>query len=780
MKMISSNKVPFIVLFIFSCLATLLYTGIGWSGKSLEKSISGYCEERKMYDVSVTSPIGITQAGIDRLLTLDGVDEAEGSRLAYGFFESHGKRFSAKVMSLTERIAVSSVEYGILPKNADEIAVEAKWARKNGVSIGDSISVDIENEALACNTFTVTALVENPVYLYTTTIERMVDTSVPVETILFLHPEAFRNTLISGYEQVYLRSNELRQFEFFSQEYSSAAKNLKEKVGTDALCFVQTSAETVDFSFLHEITELCDRTHYSMSFPFVLVCVLISGAVILRLTSESAEQIGLQLAQGSTKNQIMFTYFMFSLFPVMAGSALGTVLGCYIAEPLLVGSIAEIWVIEKMVFVYDFKEAFCLIIVLTMLMNISVLVSCRYVLKRRILSLINGPDVPVLKTAFYEKSKLWQRLSLLTKSILNNIRTDRMRVAVTLAGIIGCTMLSISGLYMLRSVKAGFTRQFENLQSFETVIHFDAESDAEKRILKTLSENGMTSLPVYMETAFLHAPDGKMIPSCVMVSDKELNGWMNFYTEQGEAVRYSEEVLLSRPYADYYDIHDGSMVTFTVNGTGKYDVEIDKVFDYYLACQQLILSAENYRKLTGRTVENNAVLLAKNDVSVSETDALLRAIDGYYCVEDYKSDRYTDYEAYLNVAAGMAGMLIVLSISMALFMLLNLFVQYVNEKKREIITMKINGYSISYVQRYIYVDTIILGVIGVVIGAILGNLLGVIDVNTLYSGISYFPQSIDVVSCLEGMGISAVFTAVMCLRALRQISKFGVLDLYKA
>ena len=780
MKMISSNKVPFIVLFIFSCLATLLYTGIGWSGKSLEKSISKYCEERKMYDVSVTSPIGITQAGIDRLLTLDGVDEAEGSRLAYGFFESKGHHFSAKVLSITERIAVSSVESGNLPQNADEIAVEGKWAKQNGISVGDTISVDRENEALYGNTFTVTALVENPVYVYTTTNERVTDTGVPVETLLFLPPEAFRNTLIGGCEQVYLRSNGLRQFEFGSEEYAGAAEDLKEKVGTDALCFVQTAAETEEFSFLDEITKLCDRIHYSLSLPFIFVCLVISGAVILRLTSESAEQIGLQLAQGSTKIQIMLTYLMFSLLPVMAGSALGTVLGCYIAEPLLVGSIAEIWVIEERISVFDFAEAFGLVFLITLLMNISVLVSCRYVLKRRILSLINGPDVPVLKTAFYEKSKLWQRLSLFTKSIINNIRTDRMRVTITLVGIAGCTMLSICGLYMRSSVKAGITRQFETLQGFDTLVHYDAGSDAGKIISEKLSENGIASMPVYMESGFLHAPDGKRIPFNVIASDKDLNGWMNFYSDHGEELKPSEKALLSRPYAEYYDVSDGMTVTFSVNGSGEYDVGIGSVFDYYLAFQQLIFSAENYEALTGRTIGNNTILLAKNDLSVSETDALLRDIDGYYGIEDYTTNAYKGCEIYLNLVSALAGILIVLSLSMALFMLLNLFVQFVNEKKREIITMRINGYSVSYAQRYIYADTVILGIIGIVTGAVFGNLLGAAEMNTLYSGIIYFPQSIDFVSCLEGMGISAVFTAVMCLRALRQIRKFGVLDLYKA
>ena len=93
--------------------------------------------------------------------------------------------------------------------------------------------------------------------------------------------------------------------------------------------------------------------------------------------------------------------------------------------------------------------------------------------------------------------------------------------------------------------------------------------------------------------------------------------------------------------------------------------------------------------------------------------------------------------------------------------------------------MMINGYSLGYVQQYIYLDTVFLGLIGILASAVLGNLLGALDVNTLYSNSTYYPQSIDVVACLEGMGISAAFTACMCLRALSQIKGFNVSDLNK-
>ena len=783
LKTISTNKVSFLVLLIFSCLSVAFYTGIGWGGISMNKSIYGYCEDNNMYDIVVSSPTGFSDSEVNDICSLKGIGTAEGGYLTYGVFTADELHFSAKVHSVPEKIGLLTVLEGSLPEYKDEIAVEETWASENGISVGSILELKETNHQLSESSFRVTALVESPAYFGTNTIlfESAAGSGLPINTVLFTPSAAFANTEFTGCQQVFLKGDCFEGLSMGSSEYSEAVTSLKKSVeeNVSVPCTVMTSEQTPSFAVLQTTSDMFSDFSYTMSVPLIIICLLISVSVILRVTSGEARYIGIQLAMGTPKAKVAATYVFFCNIPVVAGSIAGTIIGGYIVEPLLVNAVKSFWVFENRISVFNTVEALLIIAILAVAINIAAVISCLYIFRENALELISGSDIPYLKPRFYEKTKFWNRLPLLTKSIIKNARTDRIRVTVTLLGIIGCTLLSVSGLYFSHTVKVSFDEQFEKVQDYELMVYFDSQAEAEEPIIEKLEELGIKSTPVYTNTVYLNAPDGKTIPASVLVSDRAFDGLIHFYAMNGDEMPQGDGVLVSGPYGNYYDLAENSDIRFTDSFAETHDVSVDGVFRFFLTRQQLVFTKQSYEELTGNPATNNALLLSKNAMSPSEINTALSGLPGNCFTYDYKTTMQKSFSLYERLSGVISGLQIAFSLSLAFFMLLNIFTQFVSEKKRELITMMVNGYDIRFARKYIYLDTVFLATAGIIIGAILGNIDGIINTSTMLSAFTYFPGSIDLFSCIAGIGISALFTTVMCMNALKGIGKLKISDISK-
>ena len=120
---------------------------------------------------------------------------------------------------------------------------------------------------------------------------------------------------------------------------------------------------------------------------------------------------------------------------------------------------------------------------------------------------------------------------------------------------------------------------------------------------------------------------------------------------------------------------------------------------------------------------------------------------------------------------------LVLSVVMALLVLLNLNVVAISEKKRELIIMRINGFSIGATKKYVYRDNIVLTVLGILFGIVIGIGLSVWILNVLQGESDNFLTAPNLIACLTRAGLSIVFAIITNMISLRKIDKFNVYDL---
>ena len=104
--------------------------------------------------------------------------------------------------------------------------------------------------------------------------------------------------------------------------------------------------------------------------------------------------------------------------------------------------------------------------------------------------------------------------------------------------------------------------------------------------------------------------------------------------------------------------------------------------------------------------------------------------------------------------------LIVLSASLAFVVLYNLSNININERKREIATLKVLGFYNSEVDSYITKENIILTIIGIAFGLIFGSFLTNVTIGTVEMENTRFLREVSTMSYIYTSIITFVFTLI--------------------
>ena len=120
---------------------------------------------------------------------------------------------------------------------------------------------------------------------------------------------------------------------------------------------------------------------------------------------------------------------------------------------------------------------------------------------------------------------------------------------------------------------------------------------------------------------------------------------------------------------------------------------------------------------------------------------------------------------------------LVLAILMALVVLLNLDSMFVDEKKRELIVLMINGFSTKSAKAYIYNDSIVLTIVGILLGVLFGWLMGDLTVSALEPAYGHFFRGFNLTAALLGVLGAGVLSAIMLIISLRRIPRFDLTDI---
>lgn len=541
---------------------------------------------------------------------------------------------------------------------------------------------------------------------------------------------------------------------------------------------IQSRNANVTYSSAKTVMDIYDSSRNILTSIFAIIGLFILYSAITRLVYNQSVLIGTKKALGFSDFAITTSLLAYSGVSAILGSVLGLMLGRWVLEPLLLTQMRKNFKFKDAIYFSSYKKAMLIVLFVLIVCSLITYLAAKKVLKKNAITLMQNTEIPSQKRHFFENSLLWKKLPLINKTIFNNFLNDKRRAFATIAGIAGCTALMISGFTTMNLVNKSFDRQFVAIVKADTVIYLDSEDEESfKEVEKILNEKQLNYTRTYLTNLGLEKKDGTTAFCQTFVGDEKLEELITIYGSDEKLKHLNAGVFTSVSYYNYYGMDSGEDVTMLDLNKNERTVSIVDGFEFYLPRNTVLMSFKDYQRYFGSDVKANCIILDRNDYSFKDISLLVKDIKGVKLLSDYYEDGVEGFKTVSTIANSIAVVYVVSGLLMSLLVVFNLLEMHILEKKREIITLLVNGFSVGAAKKYIYVDTIFLTIIGLIIGTLAGNALGLMAIDSYITATSYFIRKPDLLSDALTIVINVVLMIILSLIALRKVNKFKLSDI---
>lgn len=524
------------------------------------------------------------------------------------------------------------------------------------------------------------------------------------------------------------------------------------------------------------------RLCYSMALLFVFVGLMVCFTSITRSINESQTIAGVQKALGFRSREILAHYMAYSLLAAAIGVLVGYALGFFGIESVINDAYAKLYVIGAITNVYVVPEALVIAVVELALIALATWLPCRKLLRRPAVELLKGENYAGGRTRFYEKWRVWQRMSLYTQTTVNNLMNDGARIIATLVGITGCTALIVMSLSLRSSILSTPVRHFERIWIYDASLVSDtAVPGGHQALEQVLDESGVDYTSVRREAVYIRDETGTLNQADLIVPEdaEDLRAFIHLDDYRtGRPLSLTDDgVIVSYTYAKHYGLKAGDTLHLLDTAGRSHDCVVSGISQHYLSSMQVVMTPSCYQHLMGWAAQSNTLYLRYGAADRNAVAQKLQTTEGYFSLTDESAKWIAKFQEFSGSVMLVVYIGLSLSVTMALLVLLNLNIVCVNEKTNELVVMRINGFSIRAVKAYLYRDNIVLTALGILGGVGIGLALGRCVLEILQKIGDNFYTTPNLTDCLIGAGLAALFSLATNLIALRRVNTLSVSDL---
>ena len=488
-------------------------------------------------------------------------------------------------------------------------------------------------------------------------------------------------------------------------------------------------------------------------FPIVLyaVAALVTVTTMTRFVNEERINAGVLKALGYETKDVMKKFAVYGFTAGVSGTILGILLGTYALPSALGATLMKDTVLPSIQL--NFHPLIAVIAIVCSL--ICSVVPPLWIARRELheqASALLLPKAPVAgsKILLERIPFIWNRLSFTHKVTARNIFRYKQRMFMTIFGVAGSVALLFAGRGILGSLDGVADRQFKEIITYDAIVSKEAVLTAseEQALHNYLTSSNVTSYSdVYTESVTREVPgvDDEQSVTVLVGKEASLSPYIHLNdAKTKKAVTLPEGgVLISEKLAKLLNVKAGD--TFTLPNKDGVDVTltVGGVVEMY-AGHFVIMTSEVYAKFYGVAPQSNAIFVQfkdKDAASVQKAAADLMALGGVKAVVQ-NTAMVSRIDTIVASLSRVMMILTAVSILLAVVILYNLTNINVAERIRELSTIKVLGFLNKEVTMYIYRETILLSVIGMVVGILFGRVLHRVIIETVAPGFVMFNPAV--------------------------------------
>ena len=463
-------------------------------------------------------------------------------------------------------------------------------------------------------------------------------------------------------------------------------------------------------------------------FPVVLylVAAMVTFTTMTRFVDEERTNAGIFKALGYRTKDIILKFVLYGFFAGTIGTLLGSLLGHYFLSGIISNIITQGMVIgESREYFYGDMT----LIALGLSFIASVLpaywVSRKELKEEANLLLLPKPPVSGSKIFLERLHFIWKRLSFTHKVTARNLFRYKQRMLMTIFGVAGSVALLFAGLGIQSSVRGVSKRQFQEILSYELIVapKTNASSQESKELTNRLEKSDIKDYrPIYskvIEASLKGGRDKQTIT--MMVTDRtDFAPFVSLRSiKQGESLSLKKGVIISSKLAQLARVTVGDRLTLD-----GHSFKVAGITENYVG-HFVYMDQASYQKIYGKRTSANSYLVQLRNPSTRKVQTVSRDMMDLAAVKAV-SQNASMISLFNSVAKSLDTtmmILVVVSILLAIVILYNLTNINVAERIRELSTIKVLGFHNKEVTLYIYRETILLSIIGILMGLVGGYYL---------------------------------------------------------
>ena len=528
----------------------------------------------------------------------------------------------------------------------------------------------------------------------------------------------------------------------------------------------------------------------SAVFPvfFILVAALVCLTTMTRMVEEQRTQIGTLKALGYQRGAIMGKYLAYAALASIIGSVIGLAVGFKLFPMIIINAYRIMYELPNPVApVHWGLAAGCVAVSVLCMVLTTFAASSKQTAEAP--SQLMRPKAPKAgKRVLLERvGFIWKRLNFSQKVTVRNIFRYKRRFLMTLVGISGCTALMLTGFGLKYAITSIGEKQYERVFIYDTMVSLDdtlsadelsdiadaiAEVEEVEETLPISSRSIDVQTSADIQTIDLYVPqDPELLPEFIDLHERV----------SGEPLPLTDDaVIINEKLAKLLDVGVGDTITL-VNPNGRLvPVTVNGIAENY-ALNYVYMTPALYQA-EFREDPVYSTVLTNNTADVQESvlsQTFLGLSDGVLGVTHTSSiaDTFTNMLGSLN---NIVWVIIISAGLLAIVVLYNLANINVNERMRELATIKVLGFFDREVTSYITRENTISSIIGLLIGLVLGIALEKFVVKTAEVDMVMFAPDISW-DCFVFAGLlTFLFTMLVNVILHFQLKKIDMVESLKS
>lgn len=689
-----SYRAQFISMVLMVMLGVGMFVGFNMEWTSIEQNMFSFFEASNFADYRIVKEAGYSEDDLQKIAAIDGVTAA--SRFLSVNVDVKDRDGDSVALAVTTDFAVSSF---VLIKgeaydanSTDGVWLSDQYAKKNNIALGDIIAFTYRGIEI---TGKVKGLIKAAEQMICVRDQTQLMPDFFTHGFAYLSPALYENAVgIGYYPQIHVISD---------LDKTAFSERVNRVLGQTTV--ILTKEENLSYSQAEG--EVSEGKAMGSILPalFLLIGLLTMVTTMHRLTAKEKTQIGTLKALGFHDGRIARHYTSFAFLVAMTGTGLGISMGYGVAWIIMnpngmMGTYLDLpeW---KLVFPWFCVPAVVLIVLALTLIGF---LSVHRMLAGTAADALRPYAPKRMKPMIIERTELFHKLPFGTRWNLRDMVRHKARTAMSMVGVVGCTILILASFGMRDTMNAFLDLYYDNGLNYSSRIFLsETATDAERRaVIDQYNGDFGGSLNVQMH--------GKTVS-------------LDIYDLTHDKIRLMDENTDKLPLGD-----DGAYVcmrlsetfglsvgdTFSVSPFGTDDIFTMKVAGIFRSVSENIVISDTYADSLGipYTIDSVYTDTEKGAIALS---GVIQSVQSKQMIMD-------SFSVFLSIMDTMIYLLVGGALLLGIIVLYNLGTMSYTERYREMATLKVIGFRDKKIGRLLSGQNLALSVVGILIGIPLGAL----------------------------------------------------------